>query len=97
MKELQRIIHNINNAGIETKPFPLIELDALTYGRVNITIIDNSVFELFYGKESQEITFRTKFAYRMITEKFLSEAMEIQDIIPLLREALYRYTNRLGA
>ena len=86
---LNHLLVNLENAGIKTRNFHLIEGDIESSGLIpNIGLIRNDKFEVNYNVHTKKIIFSTTYSNQPITEDFIDQITEIHEYIPLLEQAM---------
>jgi len=88
---LERVLGNLQNAGIETRHMFFIKGDiesAIEYPSLfpRISLIRNDRFEVEYELHTKEIRFST--THQTINEDFINQMLEIHEMLPLMKEAM---------
>lgn len=89
LQTLEQILGNLQNAGIETRHIHLIKRDIESAWMIpKISLIRNDNFEVEYNANTKEIRFSTTYSNRTIDDNFMNQMLEIQDMLPLMEEAM---------
>ena len=88
MENLKGLLINLENAGIKTREYYLIEDDIKASYIPYVTLINNDKFKVEYQMHSKEIKFETTYSNQSITDEFIAQMMEIQEMLPLIQQAM---------
>lgn len=93
LQALERILGNLQNAGIETRHIYFIKGDIKSaiesaWMAPKISLIRNDNFEIEYNVQTKEIRFSTTHSNQIIDDNFINQMLEIQDMLPLMEEAM---------
>jgi hypothetical protein len=88
VQALRNLLENVENAGIETREWHIIE-DELDHPFItNIALIFNNQFKVAYDSIKKEIVFETTYSNQPITNEYIDHLLEIKEMLPLFQEAM---------
>lgn len=88
LKGLKSVLQTMENAGIKTREFFLIEGDIEQSYIPYVTLINNHQFKVEYHTTKKEIAFETTYSNQPITDEYIAQMMEIKEMIPLLQQGM---------
>ena len=99
LQALERVLVNLQNAGVETRHMFFVKEDiesAIESPSLfpRISLIRNDNFEVEYNVQTKEIRFSTTYSNLTIDDNFVNQMLEIKEMLPLMKEAMnYIFTD----